>query len=390
LIESHLPLVRAIARRYAGRGEALDDLVQVGALGLIRASDRFDPDRGVAFATFAAPAVEGEIRRHLGDRTRPLRIPRELQRMTGQLQRRRAELLASSGREPSVGELATALGAEREDVEAALEAARARDSRSEPAAVDDVAGNYEFGATSDDRLLLARGARVLDKRERRIVFLRFHADMTERDIASEVGISQAHVSRLLAGALAKLRQELEDQDSGSGEADAAGSTTPAAHPDAQMRPRDLERQDRHWRTGAGSSLHRMGAPEEQAEPTRASAPEGPARRPKQRAGRREARSGPSGRFLVRMPSMLHQQLTEAAERDQVSLNRYVNQTLAASLTTPASGPVAGGRVAEEENEGSPVPQRRSFRMLLAANVIVMVVAAAAAIVLLILAVQQGL
>jgi RNA polymerase sigma-B factor len=365
LIESHLPLVGAIAKRYTGRGEALDDLVQVGALGLIRASDRFDPDRGVAFATFAAPAIEGEIRRHLGDRTTNVRIPRELQRMTGQLQRCRAELLASLGRDPTVDELATALGAEREDVERALEAARARNPGSEAHEVDDVVGDNEFGPTSDDRLLLARGARVLDERERRIVFLRFHADMTERDIASEIGVSQAHVSRLLAGALAKLRRELEDADHGAGGIDADGPLTSAADRGGQMRPGELQK----------------------AELTPSAAPEGTDGPPKERTGKPKRGSGQSGRFLVRMPSTLHRELSEAAEREQVSLNRYVNDTLAASLTPEEAGAIDSA----DDGAAAPAPPpRRNFKMLFAANVIVMVVAAVAAIVLLILAFEQGL
>lgn len=397
LIESHLPLVRAIARRYAGRGEALEDLVQVGALGLIRASDRYDPDRGVAFATFASPAIEGEIRRHLGDRTTALRIPRELQRMTGQLQLRRSELVASLGREPSVDELATALGAEREDVERALAAARARDSGSEGHEVDHVAGDYEFGPTSDDRLLLARGARVLDERERRIVFLRFHADMTERDIASEVGLSQAHVSRLLAGALAKLREELGDKIVASPDTESDARVTPQAARGEQPESGGAELpQQREL-----NRIPLVAVSEERAEPivadttrelvahaTRETADAtDQTSEPPRRTAKRKVGSTPSGRFLVRMPSTLHQELSEAAEREQISLNRYVNDTLAASLTPGESGGVAYG---SRPASGAPPVPRRSFRMLLAANVIVMVGAAAAAIVLLILAFEQGL
>jgi RNA polymerase sigma-B factor len=381
LIESHLPLVRAIAKRYAGRGEAVEDLVQVGALGLIRASDRFDPSRGVAFATFAAPAIEGEIRRHLGDRTTTLRIPRELQRMTGQLQRRRAELLGSLGREPSVDELATALGAEREDVERALEAARARDPGSDAHEVDDVAGDYEFGPTSDDRMLLARGARVLDERERRIVFLRFHADMTERDIASEIGISQAHVSRLLAGALTKLREELDDEQAGSPSVGGDAPGAPQAEPSELPRPALQTDRNR---------IPLVAASQERPEPTVAEATEETAGRSR-RTAKRKAGSGQSGRFLVRMPSTLHQELSEAAEREQVSLNRYVNETLAASLTPEGEGAVERSPDGADDRAVAPLPPpKRSFRMLLAANVIVMVVAGVAAIVLLILAFEQGL
>ena len=209
LIEAHLPLVRAVARRYSGRGETLDDLVQVGSIGLIKASDRFDPARGVAFATFATHLVEGEIRRHLRDRTSAVRIPRELQRMSGALRQKGGELEARLGRSPTVRELASAIAADEEDVERALDAERARgSSAASPDVGAELADEAEPLAGSEDRLLLARGVRVLDKRERRIVFLRFHADMTEREIARTIGISQAHVSRLLDGALAKLREEL--------------------------------------------------------------------------------------------------------------------------------------------------------------------------------------
>ena len=210
LIQAHLPLVRSVARRYAGRGEELDDLVQVGAVGLVKASERFDPDRGVAFATFVAPAIEGEILRHLGDRARLLRIPRELQRMGAKLHRSSGELTATLGHSPSVRELAVALGIDEHEVERVLEAERARDSvtiSGDEQEVELVDG-AEALAGSDDRMLLARGLRALDRRERRIVFLRFHADMTERQISEAVGISQAHVSRLLDGALGKLRDEL--------------------------------------------------------------------------------------------------------------------------------------------------------------------------------------
>ena len=172
LVRSHLPLVRAVARRYGGRGEDLEELVQVGSLALVKASGRFGPDRGVAFASFAAPAVEGGIRRHLRDR---------------------------SGRATRVASGTTDSG------EAAA----------------DPAGELDSIDESEFRLLLADGLRVLDERERRIVFLRFHGDMTERQIASSVGISQAHVSRLLEGALVKLRAEFTV----SGEAAESGDTT---------------------------------------------------------------------------------------------------------------------------------------------------------------------
>ena len=180
LVRSHLPLVRAVARRYGDRGEDLEELVQVGSLALVKASGRFDPDRGVAFASFATPAVEGGIRRHLSDRR---------------------------GRATQVASDTTGGG----------------DAGAEPTGELDATDESEF------RLLLADGLRVLDERERRIVFLRFHGDMTERQIASSIGISQAHVSRLLEGALVKLRAEFTT----SSEAADPGDTTetPPISPD---------------------------------------------------------------------------------------------------------------------------------------------------------------
>src|ERR1700739_2228121 len=128
LIESHLPLVRALARRYAGPNAELDDLVQVGAVGLIKASDRFDPARGVAFATFATPTIEGEIRHHLRDRGSGMRIPRQLQHLSRQVQRCQGNLAVSLGRSPTVAEVALALEVSEDEVLSALAAGRARDA----------------------------------------------------------------------------------------------------------------------------------------------------------------------------------------------------------------------------------------------------------------------
>ncbi|HZE06886.1 MAG TPA: sigma-70 family RNA polymerase sigma factor [Solirubrobacteraceae bacterium] len=190
LIESHLPLVKALARRYAGLGAELDDLVQVGALGLIKASDRFDPGRGVAFATFATPTIEGEIRPHLRDRSSALRIPRQLQRLSRDIRRCQSDLTTRLGRTPSTAEVAAALDTDADEVERALAAERARDSLSLSSDADPAAATGAETATeADDRLVLAASMRALDSRERQIVYLRFHADKTERQIARELGIS---------------------------------------------------------------------------------------------------------------------------------------------------------------------------------------------------------
>jgi RNA polymerase sigma-B factor len=348
LIESHLPLVRSIARRYAGRGESVDELVQIGALGLIRASDRFDPARGVSFATFATPAIEGEIRGHLGDQTQPLRIPRDLQRRTRQLGSARARLRVALGRAPSVPELAEALGEEVEEVERTLEAERACHPAPAPADPEE-AQEPTSTVGSEDRLLLADGLRVLDERERRIVLLRFHRDLTERQIADELGISQAHVSRLLSRALAKLREALGDDAVRVKENAAAGLGAVGASP---------ERPDPEPRTRApGGKLP---------------------------GARRKVAPGSSGRFLVRMPGALHEQLTEAAEHEHVSLNRFITQ----ALTDSVSG--SNEPAAPEPDRPVPAETRHRFRVLLVANVVIIVLAVLVAITLLVLALERGI
>ena len=159
----------------------------------------------MSFSAFAEPTIEGELRHHLRDRSGSVRIPRELQRLGKRLRARQPELAARLGRAPTLSELADAVDADTEDVERALAAEQAREPVSLPAPEDGAGGRVtaEPYADSEDRLLLTAPMHVLDERERRIVYLRFHADKTERQIASEVGISQAHVSRLLAGALSQ-------------------------------------------------------------------------------------------------------------------------------------------------------------------------------------------
>ena len=359
LIESHLPLAKSVARRYVGRGVELDDLVQVAAVGLCKAANRFDTRRGVSFPAFAEPTIEGEIRHHLRDRSSSVRIPRELQRLGERLRSRQSELAASLGRAPTLSELADAVDADTKQVERALAAELARDPVSLPRAEDGAADQVtdEPYADSDDRLLISERMHVLDERERQIVYLRFHADMTERQIAGEVGISQAHVSRLLAAALTKLRAGL------------AGDESPATAGDTTAEP--------------------VVSPALEASETPESSPAKASTAPKSST---KPAAGYSGRFLVRMSGELHQQLAQAAEREQVSLNRFVTDALAESVTgqggreppptpipTPAPGPAGSAR-----------NQRRTLRMVLAANIVLVVLAGTIAVVLLVLALQQGL
>ena len=214
-----MPLVRALASRYAGRGEPLEDLVQVGALGLVKAVDRFDVDRGVEFSSYAVPTIVGEIRRHFRDKAWAMHVPRRIKELSVRLSRVLDELTTELGRSPTVAELAEAAGAEEEEVIDALDSAHAYSTRSLHAPFDDGGddslaeklGEEELGYRDvEDGSIVATGLDALDERERRIVELRFFDEMTQSQIAAEVGISQMHVSRLLRRALVKMRGRIEE------------------------------------------------------------------------------------------------------------------------------------------------------------------------------------
>jgi RNA polymerase sigma-B factor len=214
LILAHLPLVRSLARRYANRGEPLDDLVQVGTVGLIKAIDRFDPDRGKDLAAFAAPTILGEIRRHFRDRAWAVHVPRPLQEAHAAVAAAVDDLTARLGRSPSVAEIAAETGLDEEtvlDAAAAGGAYRPVSLSAPRPGADDEAEASEQGeadagyAVAAGRADLARGMRALPARERVILHLRFREDLTQSEIAARVGISQMHVSRLIQRALTRLR-----------------------------------------------------------------------------------------------------------------------------------------------------------------------------------------
>jgi RNA polymerase sigma-B factor len=218
LIELHLPLVRALARRYAHRGERLEDLVQVGAIGLIEAIDRFDPERGSDFASFAVPTITGEIRNHLRDRSALVRIPRRFGQLNVRLQAESHDLAARLRRAPTLPELARQAGIREDEAREAIATELVRtpvplppageSAESDPAVrVDDAF------ASADDRLLLAAGFRSLDARQRRILHLRFFAGLSQAEIAREVGLSQIQVSRVIRTSLERLRGALEPRRS---------------------------------------------------------------------------------------------------------------------------------------------------------------------------------
>lgn len=219
LITEYMPLVRSLAHRYARRGEPLDDLVQVGSIGLIKAIDRFDLDRGVKLTTFAVPTIVGEIKRHFRDRVWAVSVPRRLKELHFTLSRLLDELAGDLGRSPTIGELASAAGVDREEVVEALEAGRAYSSRSlssaseredagEPEPIDQLYDDRRVYAEADDRIVLQEGFEALDEREKRILYLRFFEGLTQSQIAVEIGISQMHVSRLIRRALETLGDEI--------------------------------------------------------------------------------------------------------------------------------------------------------------------------------------
>jgi RNA polymerase sigma-B factor len=222
LIEQYLSLVRSLARRYSYRGEQLEDLVQIGCIGLIKAIDRFDLDRGVELTTYATPNIIGEIKRHFRDKGWAVRVPRGLQELNVQLSRLVEELTVQLGRSPTVAELAKAAGVGEEEVLEALESGRAYSSLSLSAGggdddeldpLESLGSEEHQYEVSEDRAVLAPGFRVLDDRERRILHLRFFDGLTQSQIAQQVGISQMHVSRLIRRALEKIRQEIAvDED----------------------------------------------------------------------------------------------------------------------------------------------------------------------------------
>lgn len=221
LVEMHLPLVEYLARRFRNRGEPLDDLVQVATIGLIKSVDRFDLERGVEFSTYATPTIAGEIKRHFRDKGWTIRVPRRLQELKLSLTRATSALSQTNGRSPTVAELATYLEITEEEVLEGLESSNAYSAISLDAPSGDedspsVADSLGFADEGQELVELRESLRPLlnrlPAREKRILVLRFFKDRTQSQIATELGISQMHVSRLLARTLASLREGLMVED----------------------------------------------------------------------------------------------------------------------------------------------------------------------------------
>jgi RNA polymerase sigma-B factor len=225
LVELHLPLAEYLARRFGNRGEPHEDLVQVATIGLIKAIDRFDLDRGVAFSTYATPTIVGEIKRHFRDRGWTIRVPRRLQEIQAVINQAVSDLGQELGRSPTVGELAARVGMSEEEILEGLESANAYsplsldapDPSGELGAVIDQLGDYDDALDAViDRETVKPLLDRLDARAKRILLLRFFRNMTQSQIADELGISQMHVSRLLSRTLADLRRALEEANASSG------------------------------------------------------------------------------------------------------------------------------------------------------------------------------
>jgi RNA polymerase sigma-B factor len=224
LIERFLPLARKLARRYASSSEPYDDLVQVASLGLVKAVERFDPDRGFAFTSFAVPTIVGELKRYFRDSSWALHVDRGAQERARKISEAQREITTRTGRPPRIDELALYLELSQEEVLDGLQVADAYDAVSLDAPFagedDDLSSRLDILGRDDDELdrvdqqaTLFAAARHLPKREREILFLRFSEDLTQSEIAARLGVSQMQVSRLLRRSLERLRELTDDRRS---------------------------------------------------------------------------------------------------------------------------------------------------------------------------------
>jgi RNA polymerase sigma-B factor len=220
LVERFLPLARQLASRYRSSPEPFDDLFQVACLGLVKAIDRFEGQRGTAFSSFAVPTILGELKRYFRDRTWSVRVPRDLKELSLRVDRAVADLTVTLHRQPTIAEVSDSVGARDEEVLEALEAAGAHKAASLNAprgGGDDATGTLGDTITSDDsrlrraedRAMLAHLMRSITPREREILYLRFIGDMTQAEIGKRIGLSQMQVSRIIRQALTRLHATTE-------------------------------------------------------------------------------------------------------------------------------------------------------------------------------------
>jgi len=224
LVDRFMPLARRLAARYAGGAEPFDDLVQVASVGLVKAIDRFDPERGTAFSTFAVPTILGELKRHFRDRGWSVHVPRDVQERILKVERAMAELPAKLGHAPTVQEIGQRIEATDEEVLEAMHASQGHHAVSldatstmgdgdEPGPLKDRIGAEDLSFdTVEYGEAIAPVLREISERDRKVLHLRFVEDMTQSEIAEQVGVSQMHVSRILRATIEKLRQRIPEED----------------------------------------------------------------------------------------------------------------------------------------------------------------------------------
>jgi len=219
LVARYLPLAEYLARRFSGRGEAMDDLVQVASMGLLHSIDRFDPDRGVRFTTYASATIVGELKRHFRDKGWAVRIPRRMQELSLEMNRVMPQMAQTLGRMPTISELAAHLEVGVDEVVEAMDAAQAYSTTSLDAPVGegeltpgDLLGEDDPSlAMLDEWSDVAPALASLPARERRVLYLRFYEGKTQSEIAADIGVSQMHVSRILSQTIEKLRAATRDR-----------------------------------------------------------------------------------------------------------------------------------------------------------------------------------
>lgn len=222
LVMSHLNLVRFIANKFKNRGEPIDDLIQVGYLGLLKAIDRFDPSRGLEFTTFATPTIMGEIKRHFRDKGWSVRVPRRLQELSAKVNQATDTLTSQLQRSPTIAEIADYLDATVDEVLEAIESSSAYSSVSleapsgaddddTPSVIDRYATEDSDLAFTDDRIIIEEALASFSPRERDVIEMRFLKGMTQIEIAEKLGISQVQVSRLLRRTLKKIQDKIDPE-----------------------------------------------------------------------------------------------------------------------------------------------------------------------------------
>jgi RNA polymerase sigma-B factor len=339
-VQLYLPLVEKFAHRYERGGAEHDDLIQAGSVGLLNAIERYDRRRGEEFAAFAVPTIVGEMKRHLRDRTATVRLPRPLQEAGARLPQARAELTSRLGRTPTDGEVAAELDIDSDDFTYLDEAGRVQAFADLDSLLVRPANGARELDLSDERLQLAAAFRTLGPAEQKVLYLRYVRDLSRKQAANELGISEGQLSRRTQAALGKLRAQIE--------LISAGQETP---------------------TGAGAEGGKREAFSAQPSEPRTKA---------------QVKARRSGRLVLRMPPSLHTELAKAAEREAVSLNKLITNTLAAAVDPPEA----------EGRDGRPASESRSAgrRWLCAAfitNIVVVGAVGVVALILLVAALERG-